>query len=73
MSKKIEIIRKALNHCGIPITDGIPEHILQELQANGYILRKTKAWKQQQRLNTAQQTRITDADVDAKNAQKRLT
>lgn len=47
MGHKIETIRKALNHAGIPITDGIPEHIIDELQKNGYIIRKSKAWKQQ--------------------------
>jgi hypothetical protein len=42
MSKKQDIIRKALNHKGIPITDGIPEHIETVLRLNGYKIKKRK-------------------------------
>lgn len=55
MGHKIETIRKALNHAGIPITDGIPEHIIDELQKNGYVIRKSKAWKKQQKQTQAPQ------------------
>ena len=42
MSNKIEIIRRALNHKGIPITQGIPEQIVSELRAAGYKIKKIK-------------------------------
>lgn len=42
MSRKQEIIRKALNSKGIPITNGIPEHIETLLRLNGYKIKKRK-------------------------------
>lgn len=42
MSKKTDIIRKALNNKGIPITEGIPEHIETALRLNGYKIKKRK-------------------------------
>lgn len=36
MGVKIEAIRRALFHKGIPITDGIPEEIIKELHNSGY-------------------------------------
>lgn len=36
MGVKIEAIRRALFHKGIPITDGIPEEIIKELHDSGY-------------------------------------
>jgi hypothetical protein len=42
MSKRHEIIRKALNSKGIPITDGIPEHIETFLRLNGYKIKKKR-------------------------------
>lgn len=42
MSKKTEIIRKALNSKGIPITAGIPEHVETVLLLNGYKIKKRK-------------------------------
>ena len=42
MDDKIEVIRRALNHKGIPITDGIPEQIILELKEAGYKIKKSK-------------------------------
>lgn len=42
MSKKTDIIRKALNSKGIPITTDIPEHIEMALRLNGYKIKKRK-------------------------------
>ncbi len=42
MGDKSEIIRRALNHKGIPITKGIPEQIIQELNDAGYKIKKRK-------------------------------
>ncbi len=42
MGDKAEIIRRALNHRGIPITEGIPEQIIQELSDAGYKIKKRK-------------------------------
>ncbi len=42
MSKKTEIIRRALNNKGITITSSIPEHIETALLLNGYKIKKTK-------------------------------
>jgi hypothetical protein len=42
MGKKAETIRHALNHKGIPITDGIPEQIITELNDAGYVIKKSK-------------------------------
>lgn len=46
MSKKQDIIRQALNHKGVCVTNGIPEHIVELLALNGYKIKKRKkAWK----------------------------
>lgn len=37
---KLDIIAHALIHKGIPIWQGIPEHIVEELKANGYKIKK---------------------------------
>jgi hypothetical protein len=72
MGKRVETIRHALQHKGITITDGIPEHIIEELHKNGYIIRKTKEWKKQNRKsNTGQQTLTTGTNADATNATRR--
>jgi hypothetical protein len=42
MGDKSEIIRRALNHKGIPITEGIPEQIIHELNEAGYKIKKRK-------------------------------
>lgn len=42
---KLDIIAHALIHKGIPIWQGIPEHIVQELKANGYKIKKRKSFK----------------------------
>lgn len=42
MARKAEVIRRALNHKGIPITDGIPEQIIKELSEAGYKITKKK-------------------------------
>lgn len=42
MAYKIEAIRRALNHKGIPITDGIPEEIIRELHESGYKITRRK-------------------------------
>lgn len=41
---KDEVIRRALNHVGVCITDGIPERILLELRQNGWRVKKDKKW-----------------------------
>lgn len=41
---KTEVIRRALNHVGVCITDGIPERILEELKQNGWRVKKDKKW-----------------------------
>lgn len=41
-SKVEEIIKNALVHKGVVIWDGIPEHIIEELKANGYKIKKRK-------------------------------
>jgi hypothetical protein len=76
MGKKLETIRKALNHHGIPLTEGIPEHIIDELHKNGYVIRKSKAWKQQQKkeltqLSTEPSMQARKTDADAVRAKKR--
>lgn len=76
MGHKIETIRKALNHSGIPVTDGIPEHIIDELQKNGYVIRKTKAWKQQHKKDLQQKSmersmQAKDLVANATSAQMR--
>lgn len=45
MGKKAEVVRKALNQKGIPITDGIPEHIISALKNNGYKIKKSRHGK----------------------------
>jgi hypothetical protein len=42
MGVKIEAIRRALFHKGIPITDGIPEEIIKELHESGYKITRRK-------------------------------
>ena len=42
MSFKVEAIRRALNHKGIPVTDGIPEEIIKELHDTGYKITRRK-------------------------------
>lgn len=42
MSFKVEAIRRALFHKGIPITDGIPEEIIKELHDSGYKITRRK-------------------------------
>ena len=42
---KIDIIAHALIHKGISIWQGIPEHIIQELDSNGYKIKKKKNFK----------------------------
>ncbi len=39
---KMELIREALNHRGVCITDGIPEHIVEHLRDNGWKIKKRK-------------------------------
>jgi hypothetical protein len=45
MGKKAETIRRALNHKGIPLTEGIPEQIIQELRDAGYVIKKNRVKK----------------------------
>jgi hypothetical protein len=42
---KLDIIAHALIHKGIPIWNGIPEHIVEQLKANGYKIKKRKKFK----------------------------
>lgn len=44
MGLKIEAIRRALFHKGIPITEGIPEEIIKELRVSGYKIKKIKKY-----------------------------
>lgn len=44
-NEKIDIIAHALIHKGIPIWQGIPEHILSELKAHGYKVKKKNKFK----------------------------
>lgn len=39
---KRQVIARALNQKGIPITEGIPENIISELKKNGYKIKKIK-------------------------------
>ncbi len=43
--EKVDIIAHALIHKGIPIWQGIPEHIIEELKAHGYKIKKKKKFK----------------------------
>jgi hypothetical protein len=48
MGKKHDIIRQALNHKGVCVTSGIPEHIIELLGLHGYKIKKrkkVKPWK----------------------------
>lgn len=42
---KVDIIAHALIHKGIPIWQGIPEHIIEELKAHGYKIKKKKKFR----------------------------
>jgi hypothetical protein len=42
MTKKKDLIRLALNQKGIPITQGIPEHVVLLLKQSGYKIKKDK-------------------------------
>jgi hypothetical protein len=42
MTKKKDLIRLALNQKGIPITQGIPEHVVLLLKQYGYKIKKDK-------------------------------
>lgn len=44
-NKKIDIIAHALIHKGIPIWQGIPEHIIEELKSHGYKIKKRKSFR----------------------------
>jgi len=44
-NKKIDIIAHALVHKGVVIWQGIPEHIIEELKANGYKIKKSRKLK----------------------------
>ena len=41
-NKKCDVIAHTLTSCGIPIWNGIPEKIIQDLRANGYKIKKIK-------------------------------
>jgi hypothetical protein len=43
--RKLDVIAHTLTSCGIPIWNGIPEKILQDLKANGYKIKKRKRFK----------------------------
>lgn len=43
--KKLDIIAQALIHKGVPLYKGIPEHIVEELKAHGYKIKKKKKKK----------------------------
>jgi hypothetical protein len=40
--KKLDIIAHSLAKSGIPIWGGIPELIVKDLKANGYVIKKKK-------------------------------
>ena len=40
--KKLDIIAHSLTKSGIPLWKGIPEMILEDLKANGYVIKKKK-------------------------------
>lgn len=40
--KKLDIIARSLTASGIPIWDGIPQLIVKNLKANGYVIKKKK-------------------------------
>lgn len=40
--KKLDIIAHSLTKSGIPLWKGIPELILEDLKANGYVIKKKK-------------------------------
>lgn len=40
--KKLDIIAHSLTKSGIPLWKGIPEAILEDLKANGYVIKKKK-------------------------------
>lgn len=40
--KKLDIIAHSLSKSGIPIWGGIPELIVKDLKANGYVIKKKK-------------------------------
>ena len=42
MTKKKDLIRLALNQKGIPVTQGIPEHVVLLLKQSGYKIKKEK-------------------------------
>jgi len=44
-NKKMDIIAHALVHKGIVVWNGIPEHIIEELKANGYKIKRSKKFK----------------------------
>jgi len=41
---KSALIHEALHHKGIVISAGIPEHIIEHLEANGWKIKKKKKW-----------------------------
>jgi len=42
---KLDVIAHALVHKGIVLWQGIPEHIVSELKAHGYKVKKKKKFK----------------------------
>ena len=40
--KKLDIIARSLTVSGIPIWGGIPELIVKDLKANGYVIKKKR-------------------------------
>ena len=44
MAKKAELIASALHECGIVITQGIPEHVIDYLHKHGYKIKKNKLY-----------------------------
>ena len=40
--KKLDIIAHSLTRSGIPLWEGIPEAILEDLKANGYVIKKKR-------------------------------
>jgi hypothetical protein len=40
--KKLDIIARSLTRCGIPLWHGMPEMIVKDLKANGYVIKKKR-------------------------------
>lgn len=40
--KKLDIIARSLTRCGIPLWHGMPEMIIKDLKANGYVIKKKR-------------------------------